>query len=171
MRAMAWCAGVAATGVVLVAATAVDCLTSFAGGDVEVDPLVRGDLAQLFASATFRASFPSFGGLAEWFAAGPMALVFAGAVAIALAWRRCRAAPSSLPFALLLVGAVPYAIGAFALRDNAVPEDAGPWLLWMIVGPGWAAIAALVALAVLLLVDRPTTRVPAPTAPPLARAN
>jgi len=46
----------------------------------------------------------------------------------------------------LAIGALPYAIGAIALRDNTVAREAGPWLLWMLAGPLYAALLALACL-------------------------
>jgi hypothetical protein len=44
---------------------------------------------------------------------------------------------------MLLSGAVPYGVGAIALADNQVADRTGPWLLWMLLGPMYAALLSL----------------------------
>ena len=155
MKWLAWfVAGVSVT-VILLACTAVSVLSALDGVGVAVEPLMVGDLGQLLQSHTFWAAFPAFANSMSWFAPGPLVLVLGMSsvlLAVWLRWARLKA--PVLALLVLLSGIAPYAVGAIALAGNTVAEAAGPWLAWMLLGPLYAALMALLWLAVGMLATR-----------------
>lgn len=135
---------IACAVVALLAATAMALLTRLADGDIAIEPLIVGDLTQLFASTAFWRAFPSLPPLAIAMAWGPALVVVAAAFVVARATPRATTAMRAAR--ALALGALPYAIGALALRGNAEPADAGPWLVWMLAGPLYAALIGLLVV-------------------------
>lgn len=74
--------------------------------------------------------------------------------AIVMLGRRRRISWTLLGWAVVLSAAIPYVVGLYALRDNVVPERAGPWMATMLMSVLYAAIA----LSVLTVVDMVGTR-------------
>ena len=128
--------------------TAIEVLSNLGGPvDFALEPLVQGDLRGLFASRTFWNAFPALPHPASLIAVGPMVTVLvwlAGVVGCARRLPHIR--PALWAAAMLAGGCVPYAVGAVGLGGNTVPEHAGPWLVWMLHGPAYAAVAALLLL-------------------------
>lgn len=133
-----------ATGVILLASTAMAVLSALADSDIAIEPLVVGDLRQLFASHAFWAAFPQLPHLELLWRPGPLLTTGLAAVAAGRALRRRSSAVTAA--AVLACGVLPYAVGAVALRGNTVPDATGPWLLWMLLGPLAAAVLALASL-------------------------
>lgn len=140
--------GIAAIVVLSFALTAVAVLSRLDGRtDFAVEPLVRGDLGGLFASRTVWRAFPALPDAAGLLAFGPAATVLLLSAVVLAAARRWRHVPTFVwPAVALAIGVVPYAIGAVALRGNALPQATGGWLVWMLLGPAYAAVASLLLL-------------------------
>ncbi|MBL9077961.1 MAG: hypothetical protein JNL08_10685 [Planctomycetes bacterium] len=134
----------------MLATTAVHVLGNLvAPVDVDLDALVRGELGTLFASQAYWQAFPNWtvdGNLVAFGPAAQLAMLAAFVVAASRRWPRVP--PAAWAGLLLLGGALPYAVGAIALHGNTAPADCGRWLSWMLVGPCYAAFAALGFLAV-----------------------
>lgn len=135
--------------ILLAVATADRVLSALDGPlDFALEPLVQGDLRGLFGSRTFWSAFPASPQFDNLLAVGPLLTVLVLAAAVVAAARRLpRVRPERWAAPMLACGAVPYAVGAIALRDNTVPEHTGPWLAWMLLGPAYAALLALGLLA------------------------
>jgi hypothetical protein len=153
MRASTFAVVLAALAVGTTALSAIDALANLDRTlDVPLEPLARGDLRVLLAAPSFLERFPSVPNPRSCLApsCGLLVLAMCGALLlVSRRWRRCPAAALAL-----LSGAVPYAIGALALADNVVPSEAGRWLVWMVHGPLYAAVASLVFAARELLLGR-----------------
>lgn len=147
MKVLAGLVAVASVLVVLLATTAITLLSYLDSGmDIAIEPLLRGDLAPLFTSPAFWGDFPTCHHTAHLLVFGPavtIATIGAFLLAAQRAWR-WPAAPVAL--CALFSGVVPYAVGAIALRGNTVPEITGPWLVWMLTGPMYAALLGLAFL-------------------------
>jgi hypothetical protein len=144
MRAVTVAVALLAVFVAALACTALTVLSALDGADVALEPLVRGELRQLFASSTFWNVFPSWPHASLLLAFGPAVVVATLAALLGAAarrWPRCPAAV--LAAGALLGGTIPYAVGAITLRGNTAPGVAGPWLVWMVVGPLYAASLSL----------------------------
>ncbi|MBZ0150964.1 MAG: hypothetical protein K8J09_05475 [Planctomycetes bacterium] len=130
-------------------------LSSLGDVDFAIEPLVRGDLRPLFASATFAAAMPSLCHLSLLFAFGPAALMVTIAAVLLAVARRWPGLPSAwLAAIMLFAGALPYAFGALMLRDNVVAEATGPWVVCMLVGPLYAVLLSWAFLLRGLWLDR-----------------
>ncbi|MBL8732894.1 MAG: hypothetical protein JNN13_11040 [Planctomycetes bacterium] len=137
------------------ASTAMHVLSNLGDVDFVLDPLVRGDLRPLFASATFAAALPSACHPSLLFAFAPGALmVTIAAVLLAVARRWPGLQANWLAAIMLFAAALPYAVGALMLRGNVVAEAAGPWLLCMLVGPFYAVLLSWAFLLRGLWLDR-----------------
>lgn len=148
MRILALVTTFVAVAIVLVATTACSYLSVLEVADFDITPLIQGDLRPLFTSPRFWSEFPCLWRWNTLVAVGPafaVAIAFVGVLAIG---RRLRLRHEVRAAMALLTGVFPYAIGAFALRYNTVAADTGPWLVWMLIGPLYAAVLALTCLAV-----------------------
>src|SRR5688572_13607853 len=144
MRALAVAVALLAVFVAALACTALTVLSSLDGSGLALEPLVRGDLRELFVSRVFWTAFPSWPHASLLLAFGPAVVVATLAALLGAAARRWPRCPGTvLAAGALLGGAVPYTVGAIALRDNTVSGVAGPWLVWMLVGPLYAAALSL----------------------------
>jgi hypothetical protein len=148
MRVLAVLVAIVALSVLPLVTTTCAVLCSLDGRDIAIAPLVRGDLSELLASATFWRAFPYLGHVETLLAFGPAACMAFVAAFLFAAARRWPHVPNAVLALLALVsGGVPYAVGAIALRDNTVPEVTGRWLMWMLGGPLYAALLSLGVLA------------------------
>lgn len=130
--------------------TAITLLSHLDSGmDIALDPLMRGDLTPVFTSGVFWSDFPSWPYHAAHFLAfGPAAtMAMVGALLLA-AQRRWRWPAAFVALLMLLGGSIPFAVGRIMLHGNTVPEATGAWLLWMLAGPCYAAVLALLVLGV-----------------------
>lgn len=132
---------VAGVLIVTLASTAMHVLSNLGDADFVIEPLVRGDLRPLFASATFAAALPAACHPSLLFQFGPAALMAAIGAVVLAASRRWPELPAAwLATIVLAAGVVPYAVGALMLRGNVVAEATGPWLIWMLLGPFYAVL-------------------------------
>lgn len=109
-----------AVGLAQIALTALALLSSLDRADFAIEPLVRGELTGMRRSRTFAAALATLPHVQACGAYGPAVLM-----------------------AALGSGALPDTIGALQLRTNTIEAATGPWLVWMVVGPLYAALLAL----------------------------
>lgn len=134
-----------ALGIALVVTTSIAVLSALdSATDFPIEPLIHGDLRPLLASGAFARAFPSLPFAASLWSLGPAVIlgVFAGLL-VEIGHRTLALPAPAMAAAMLLAGAIPFAIGALALHDNSDPHAAGQWLLWMLAGPGYAAVGCL----------------------------
>lgn len=145
---------VAAVFVALCACTAISVLSALDGADIDLEPLIVGDLGQLFVSQTFWLSFPTLWHVQALIGPAPGAVMLAIGAGLWCWQRRCGPRPPLVASLALLAGVVPYAVGAIALIGNTDAPATGPWLSWMLQGPLYAALLALTFLGSGLLPRR-----------------
>lgn len=154
--------------VALVATTCIEILTNLGDPDAEplIAPLVRGDLLPLLTSGHFWSRFPSLPQLGALWQPAP-AFAAIGLAALLLALRHRGWLPSAASAALAALAAIApfWLAGAIALRDNAQPDAAGPWLATMVAGPLYASV---LALAFLCAAARPGHQPAAPLPAPVS---
>jgi len=140
MRCLAILIAIAAALVFSLAFNMIAVLSMLGSAPIALDPLVHGDLSELFVYGPVWA-LPRWSFADQMVAFGPMAVMAAVGALLLVAARRWRQV-SSTWFALLalLAGAIPFAVGAIALSNNTSHPDTGPWLVWMLVGPAYAAV-------------------------------
>lgn len=146
MRVLEFVTAFLAVAIVFVACTACSYLSVLDVVDFEIEPLIRGDLRPLFTSAQFWQAFPCLWRWSDVAALGPGLVVGVAWLGVFALGRRLRLRRDAWATVSLAVGVLPYAIGALALRDNTVAQDTGAWLVWMLVGPLYAALLALACL-------------------------
>jgi hypothetical protein len=144
MRLLAVLTACLALFVVAMATTACSLLSQLERVDFPIEPLIQGDLRPLFRSPMFWQQFPRCDHLGVLLHFGPAAVVMLlGALLLAVARRRPELPAPLWALLMLLVGIVPYGVGALALAGNLVAERTGPWLLWQLLGPAYAALLSL----------------------------
>jgi hypothetical protein len=148
MKLLALLVTLLAAGVLLAGNTAA-CLLSVLDVhcDVDVTSLMVGELRPLFRSDAFAAAFPHLEVGEQLVAVGPLLMMFGVGIGLVLVRRRWRVPAAAMGMAALFAGALPYAVGALALRGNTVPEATGPWLVWMLLGPMYGAVLAVLFAA------------------------
>lgn len=147
MRVLACLVGAASVLVVVLVLNMISVLSSLEGQPLDIALLMRGDLSELLAYGPIW-TLPGWPMLEQVVAWGPLSVVAVfGALLVHLA-RKHRSLPSTWLAVLALgSGLVPYTVGALVLHDNVVAEHTGPWLVWMLHGPAYAALLALAFLA------------------------
>lgn len=143
MRALAFVTAFVAVAIVLVASTTCSFLSVLDDADFDVEPVIRGDLRPLFTSPRWWLAFPCLRHWSDVAAPGPALVVGTAWLGLVVVGRRWSLRHETLAALSLAIGALPYAIGAVALRDNVVAQETGAWLVWMLAGPLWAAVLAL----------------------------
>ncbi len=118
--------------------------------------LLSGELYVIIFSDTFwtrclQPDLPRPSWFLDWMAAG---LVFPLMVAVWLGVRRRLKHPCvAMGAVCLLLGIVPYAVGAVMVRDTSSPSEVGPWLALMLIGPLYACSASVVFSGSALFAD------------------
>lgn len=146
MRCLAAFVGIASVLVIGLVLNMIAVLSALDSQSLDVALLMRGDLSQL---VTYPAVWqvPDWPHAAQLVEVGPLVLMIAIGVILCRAMRKMPKVSSTwFAFTALVLGAVPYAVGAIALRDNTSASETGPWLVWMLHGPAYAAIVAVAFL-------------------------
>lgn len=121
------------------------------------------------ALRVFWLAFPSVPHATLTLAFGPAVVTATIAVLLRAAARRWPGCPAGvLAAGALLGGSVPSVIGAVALRGITVPGVAGPWLVWRVVGPLYAALLSLGIVIVLRVAWSRCAKQPSPLPAPAA---
>ncbi len=110
---------------------------------LDLDQLMHGQVLQLVLTKEFWSLYPSLPGIPLLFSPNEfllMGFISAGIIYF-LAYRR-KTDPAMVCFGLLLTGILPYGLGLIALATNAKPEEAGPWISFMLAGVLYSAMAS-----------------------------
>ena len=151
----------------------IDCLTNLSGpGDLDLNRLIKGHIVQMFHSRSVWSNYPALVHPENW-------SIFINLKAIMITapgffcvgyflGRKKKQSFITLSLACLSVGFIPYFLGLFALHNNTVPENAGPWIAIMLLGLLYSISAACVCLILVLLREAPTSAGPAKSPCPAA---
>ena len=121
--------------------------------DIRLDELMTGRLGSMFTGPTLWSRYPSFPRpmvAIQWYGM----LLVGGVVATAFYALRIKLKKplGTVSIAVLILSAVPYALGLLVLQSNTVASLSGPWLVVMIFGVLYSSLAAAV-LAVMELAN------------------